>query len=68
MNEQQHFQWSCHPRAESLALSKLGEFCTTGPELRHFADRLATVNIRLVDIVDHLIIEDNQSNRQELEA
>ncbi|MEZ4598265.1 MAG: hypothetical protein R2940_00555 [Syntrophotaleaceae bacterium] len=60
MTESQGFFWERHPEAEQLMLDLLERFCSKSRTLASFQERLVRqASGRLLDWVDHLLIEDS---------
>lgn len=55
-----NFQWKCHPQAEQLVLATLKQYTQRSPYLARLeSDLLVKTSTRLVDWVDHLIIDED---------
>jgi hypothetical protein len=67
MTQNQGFFWERHPEAEQLMLDLLDRFCRQSKTLNHFQERLVRqTSGRLLDWVDHLLIEDSSRLQEKL--
>jgi hypothetical protein len=69
MTSQSLFEWKCQPKAETLLLGFLQEFCTANSEISALKNDLhKQTSTRLFDWIDHFVIDYSLAAEKELEG
>lgn len=69
MNINAPFQWKCQPEAERLILDFVDQAIRINPFISHLNDELLTqTSTRLFDWIDHIVIEEVQGVKNQLES
>lgn len=68
MNINAAFQWKCQPEAERLIVNAVEENIQSNPDIHQLSDDLyVKTSTRLFDWLDHIVLDDSNELRKELE-
>lgn len=67
MDNHSNFNWQCHEEAWNFTKEQINSYCKANEVIHNFSKRLTqSTGMRLIDTVDHLVLEDTLENRTAL--